>query len=397
MNLRLHAALMRLALKHPGLGWQKAWMMLSRCLPSRKHPRLVSLTLHGGCNLRCRMCSQWGDHGTSPGLFKPSERPVKAAGSSSNEQSVTEPQPAVGKRYLDINVLQRILDQLKLFRPELYIWGGEPTLHPDFGEFITAAKAANLVVTVNTNGVLLDKHAEAILDGGVDSLDVSLNGTAAVHDAIVQVPGTFQRVMKGLECFSGVKRRPLIKAEVTISEHNLEDVESLLEFIDSTDTIDMTLLQLGWFTNEAVGHAYGTRMRSDFDTPVWSWRGYADEAAPRRAEAVRDMISRIRGSSRYRKPIIIHPDLRNEDVGRYFTHHSETFGRHRCPAVYFQLEIRANGDAVVCADYPDYVLGNVLTQPIGQIWNGSRLKRLRRSLKTKGLLPICSQCCGLYR
>jgi MoaA/NifB/PqqE/SkfB family radical SAM enzyme len=58
----------------------------------------------------------------------------------------------------------------------LHLTGGEPTLHPRFGEFVTAAHAAGFKVRTGTNGSLLDeKKIEVLEKSGVDFLWYSLD------------------------------------------------------------------------------------------------------------------------------------------------------------------------------------------------------------------------------
>jgi MoaA/NifB/PqqE/SkfB family radical SAM enzyme len=47
-----------------------------------------------------------------------------------------------------------------------------------------------------------------------------------------------------------------------------------------------------------------------------------------------------------------------------------------------------------CRDYQDYSVGNINEQPFYEIWNGEKYKEFRRQL-SKGLMPVCSRCCGL--
>jgi len=40
-------------------------------------------------------------------------------------------------------------------------------------------------------------------------------------------------------------------------------------------------------------------------------------------------------------------------------------------------------------------VGNVKTATLSELWNSERYVAFRRSLTTKGLMPVCSRCCGL--
>jgi len=90
------------------------------------------------------------------------------------------------------------------------------------------------------------------------------------------------------------------------------------------------------------------------------------------------------------------PNLKNrEQIQRYYTDHSATFGYDQCVSIYMTLEIDSNGDVGLCRDYHDYVIGNIKTDAIAEIWNGPAALKFRRSISEQGLMPACRRCCGL--
>jgi len=66
---------------------------------------------------------------------------------------------------------------LELGMTDLQVTGGEPTLHPDFGEFSRRVGLSNLRSScITTNGLLLAQHREALLKYG--------NVRVSLHSAI---------------------------------------------------------------------------------------------------------------------------------------------------------------------------------------------------------------------
>jgi len=364
-------ALGRVALRYPRLTLRK---LRRRRAPANRPPAfppLVQFFLHEGCNLRCAMCGQW--------------RRSEAAGTG------------FGKAHLPLAKLTSLIDEAAPHRPEIYVWGGEPTLHPDFLPFVAHVKRRGLLCTVNTNGTLLGRLAGGILDAGVDSIDVSIDGPKEVHDAIRGARGTYRRVMAGLEELRrGGRRRPLVKAVVTLSEANLDGVEALLDELDECGGVDMSIVQLGWFVPTEAGRRYERRMRDEFGVAGESWRGFADDDSPRRAARAKALLASIR-RRRLRKPILFFPEVDDRSAERYYTHPADTLGRQGCRAVDLAVDIRPNGDVVICADFPDLPIGNVNEQTIAEIWNGAVRRQLRDSLRSRGLLGVCPRCCGLFK
>ena len=94
--------------------------------------------------------------------------------------------------------------------------------------------------------------------------------------------------------------------------------------------------------------------------------------------------------------VVIVPHLTGaRELERYYTDHGATFGHNRCTSIYRAVEVNANGDMSPCRDYHDYVVGNVKTHTITELWNGDAYRRFRRSLHHDGLMPVCARCCGL--
>src|SRR5947209_13155280 len=87
-------------------------------------PTFVQLRLTNLCNLRCKMCGQWGD----TGIFR--EQGHAHAGDGEAERSRIR--ELVGlKRQLSLADYLPLLDQLAPSRPIISLFGGEPFLYPD--------------------------------------------------------------------------------------------------------------------------------------------------------------------------------------------------------------------------------------------------------------------------
>ncbi len=79
--------------------------------------------------------------------------------------------------------------------------GGEPLLFKNLGAIISACRPARNVISVTTNGTLLNKdRIVALKRQGVDILTISLDSAIAEeHDRFRGTPGTFEKAMAGIE------------------------------------------------------------------------------------------------------------------------------------------------------------------------------------------------------
>lgn len=79
--------------------------------------------------------------------------------------------------------------------------GGEPLLYPELEDYIRACNPRENLISVTTNGILLTKENVLRLKRiGVDILTVSLDsGLQEEHDNFRGMPGTFDKVIKGIK------------------------------------------------------------------------------------------------------------------------------------------------------------------------------------------------------
>lgn len=89
-------------------------------------------------------------------------------------------------------VLQQVLDA---GAERIGLTGGEPLLREDLGELIAVAREAGALVTVNTNGLLVEHRLDALRD--VSLLLVSLDGPSSHHDRLRGL-GSFEGAVQGI-------------------------------------------------------------------------------------------------------------------------------------------------------------------------------------------------------
>lgn len=137
------------------------------------HKQYVSMTMEFRCNLKCVHCMI---EGTMDRLAP---------------QTFTQ-----FKRVLELNAAKRNLKGLILT-------GSEITLHRDLPEWARMAREHGFEhVRIQTHGMRLASRSylEELIEAGVDEFFVSVAAAdAETHDAITQVPGSFDKTIGGLE------------------------------------------------------------------------------------------------------------------------------------------------------------------------------------------------------
>lgn len=135
----------------------------------------------------------------------------------------------------------RLIDQLAEFPtpPVLVLTGGDPLKRPDIFQLIHHATAAGLEVSITPSATpLVTESAIARLhEAGVSRMAISIDGaTAATHDALRGVHGSFQR---SLEILAQARQAGIsTQVNTTLTPTNIAQVEDLADLLASLH-IDM--------------------------------------------------------------------------------------------------------------------------------------------------------------
>lgn len=366
-------------------------------------PTFVQLRVTNLCNLRCKMCGQWGDTGIYRG---------GADGPASDGQRERDRiRELIGlNRQMTLADYVRLLDEIAPSQPIISLFGGEPLLYPDILPLIREIKGRGLTCSIITNGWRLEEMARDLVEAGVDSIMVSIDGTPEVHDRIRGQAGSFARAAAGVTAIARLRGEhgaavPMLLAILPITELNLDDVAPALEALQALP-LDTVNVGLRWFVSKDTGAAYERVMSETFGVSGSSWKGFefdgADFAATK-ASQLTQLAKLLKGlrrrrfldSTRGRPWVSFVPDVPAARVPDYFADPGKTFGHDLCPVAWYFAQVEPDGEVCFCGDFPDYFIGNVRKTPFREIWSGERAGLFREKLAREPL-PICSRCCGSW-
>lgn len=347
--------------------------------------RQVSIRITDLCNLRCHTCGQWGDqgflHGKSLAELKKQEVPPE--------------------RYLE--VFRDLVAHGH--RPLVYLWGGEPMLYEGTLEVLRGATALGLPTSIATNGTRVAAAAAELVDIPLFLLQISIDGhTAELHNRIRPAAGgsdNFADITRALQAVREARQArgrnlPLIASLTVISRENYRHLLDLYETF--RDRVDLAVFYLSWWIDEERARAHEEDFKRRFGfAPQCPW-GWVGNWKPDDYRELNRQLALLKERSRpwAAPPVVLIPDITGEENLRaYYTDHRERFGFEQCVSIYQVVEINSNGDLSPCRDYHDYVVGNIKSQTITELWNSERYQAFRRSLAQEGLMPVCSRCCGL--
>jgi MoaA/NifB/PqqE/SkfB family radical SAM enzyme len=149
-------------------------------------------------------------------------------------------------------VKNQILDGRKAGATRLILSGGEPTMHPNYIDFIKLGRLAGYrkIQTV-TNGRKFQypEFLDRCLKAGLSEITFSLHGpNAKIHDALVGVKGAFEQESAGLKA-ALADGRPIVNVDIVINRGNVKHLGKMLELFYSWGVREFDLLQVIPFGN----------------------------------------------------------------------------------------------------------------------------------------------------
>lgn len=343
---------------------ERLYAGISRHLPGgyALPPLQVVFELTYRCNLKCHFCYQ--------------RRQVDQLGVRASDKV----------RELSTDEIKHIVHRTPLWSLIVFS-GGEPLLRKDALEIISYATQKRRCHIVTNGTYITTEMAEALVDVGVMSLGISLDGDQQLHDAIRGVPGTFEKALqavRSIQRFRTEKRRkwPLVNIKTTISYSNIDRLQRIVAIAEEVHA-DFCTFQM---MNNSI-HISGLATNDDLS----SYAAKPDPFENFDLAALERQLATL-AQPRDGKPIIrFIPDL---SLHEYVMHYSNSIKpeNYWCQTPWATLNISAYGDVFPCLNY---YIGNLRTDGLAGVWNNARFRAFRQVLRRKGLFPACIGCCDL--
>jgi MoaA/NifB/PqqE/SkfB family radical SAM enzyme len=352
----------------PAMLWRRGNAHMSYYLSGiKKHcaapPEAVNIYPTDRCNLKCSMCFER--------LRKP-------------------------RAELNLSAWQRILNQIRKFRPRIHLSGGEPLLYPHIIDLIKLIKAYDMYLVITTNGTLLDKYAGDIVGNRVNQLHISIDGPEPVHDRIRGVHGTFKKIMSGLKKIKklqGTDHLPMIRINSML---NLDNPAAMQEVIKIGCIIDAQSIQfqhpLYVDTQSLASHRFFIKKSLKRDLNYWQ---NADIPIKKMKDpgAAYNIIRDLEAEKSMN--VTVFPKLSMAELKAYYNN-AQDFQKiyaGACRAMWNTATILPSGDVESC---PDYIIGNCQRSSFLDLWNNKTMKTLRKRIRRRNFFTVCNGCCFFY-
>ncbi len=354
----------------------QAYCAYSLALGRSSLPESVTLFLTHRCNLRCKMCGQWGEAGVT-----------KKQGFEHLKQE------------LSLLEAKKIIDELALFKPSITLFGGEPLLFPGCVELVAHIKSKGMHCLMITNGSLLENFAEGLVKAGLDELNLSLDAGELLHDDIRGLPGLFGRIMKGLEKINSCKvqigkSKLLINLQCTITKYNYQHLEQLITVAQKIKANSLTFHNLIFLSRENLENQ--KIFDRELNCASIDWEGFVFEPGiePHILEMKRKEI--LKG--KYDFNLDFYPNFSCQELQDYYINpdYQPPKQNCRCFSPWLVAYVFPNGEVRPCLNF-SYSFGDIKEERFCQLWNNARARKFRSLLKANKIFPACVRCTELYR
>jgi len=352
---------------------------------TRPLPEEIAFKLTNECNLRCAHCYQWNDSGHHHSL-----------------------EPVERRRHLPFEIITEVFETTRNLKSNVYLWGGEPLLYRHWADLADLLERDPRWTSICTNGLLIHQRIELLVRiSSKLEMDVAVDGLEREHDGL-RGRGAFEKTLRGIKLLLDRKRRGEYKGEITVNCVITDPlVPRVMEVVRFWDQIGIDTLYLGllWYLNESASEAMDcyvaqhmpwdlTKTKNVSGLP--SWHAYKYRMNP---DLVRPLLKQIELVNEHSWQIKVryNPALPPEEVSEFLTGSPRPVaGKSRCLAVHSRMDVLANGDVVSCKFFPETYVGNLSESTTELIWRNAGFQRVRDTIETCGLMPVCAKCSLLY-
>ncbi|NIN66813.1 MAG: radical SAM protein [Anaerolineae bacterium] len=317
-------------------------------------PLYVDVDLTGRCNLRCFGCPYHSPYVDETSLRNPAEADIP------------------------VDLFERLCKELKSMDTHTLILqgSGEPLLHPDATNMISAARTAGLSTVLISNGTLLDRQTiRELMDAGLHSLKVSL-WASSPEQYEQSYPGTsadtFRQVVDALKLVSRLKAErnsvlPTVCLHHPINRQNYQTIDAFVDLALATGCDELSFAAFCTVRGELSSFAL----------------------SPVEEQSVR--VSLLHARRRLHSLPIKHNI--DEALARYAAGRT-LWKKLPCYIAWFHARIRVDGTVQPCGRCNrDLHFGNLHENTFHDIWNGPAIRAFRReAARTGGLASIAERC-----
>lgn len=300
------------------------------------------------CNYRCSMCVHGMGRGAEPLEIMPFE------------------------------LLEGIISQCAalLIKPRVHFSGyGEPLMYPQILQAMQLCAAKKLTFGMTTNGHLLERHAQDLVQNGCHALNISVHGNAERQAEVTGVTNALEMQLRGIAAVDEAKRNqksasPHMALNCVMSRENLSQLREFLHEREDLPISSITFQHLIFTRQEARDQKKFLFSSREETAALQEFMDYAQ-------------------SRKNRVRVNFFPRLSQGAVEPYYLDPLHSFGAS-CLLPWITAIVYPSGTVGLCGK----TFGNAKDSPLWDIVNGTSMRSFRRAV-AKGLFQSeeCFRCC----
>jgi MoaA/NifB/PqqE/SkfB family radical SAM enzyme len=268
---------------------------------------------------------------------------------------------------------------------------GEPLLNRALPKMVRYLKDRGVEVLFNSNGTLLTPWwQEQLVRSGLDEFRCSVDGADPATFARIRGADLLHKIVAGLEGLVRVKAElggdtPRISIWMVATRENLEELPDLVRLAARLGVPEVYVQRMVFFAGDS-GRQYGMARE---DLAIFGRDHDRQEEVLAMCETLSAELGVNFRASGARDPRNSLAAARPADFAPW----------QACMRPFTTAYVTANGNCLPCcispfttADYESLILGNLFTQPFGDIWNGETYAGFRRAFLSDHPHKACANC-----
>ena len=302
---------------------------------------------------------------------------------------------------MSAGTFDRLLENLEAlpFRPDVFFGGfGEPLLLPDIADRVRRAKSVAGKVELITNGILLtEKRSQALINSGLDTLWVSVDGATPENYADVRLGATLPNVLENVKRLAFMRhetnRRPEIGIAFVAMRKNIKDLPVLIGQASRLGASQYMVTNIFPYTEEMCKEMLYTHSVDGVDSSPSPWSPRIDLP---RIDLDADSQEAVMQTMRYRHNVRLNGVTLGQSRGRcpFIERGAVVVGWDGsvspCLALVHNYETFLNGQR---RSVRRHLVGNINEQDLKTIWDAPDYAAFRKRVQEFDFAP-CTWCGG---
>lgn len=340
-------------------------------------PYIIGLKLTNQCNLRCKHCYEWNEQGYHRHLSK-------------KEQN----------QELEFELIQKVMDETKEVKSNLYLWGGEPLVYSAFDKISRIVEKDNRITAICTNGILIDKKLDDIVRFGKNlELLIAVDGFEEDNDAL-RGKGTFEKVVRNIKLLLDLRKENIFKGKISIhcvlTGDNLSKIFEFVKYFEGLG-VDSVILCFPWYISMETSletDVYYKERFGELNKGTPSWHAYKFQFPIDRIEELLQVRKKVLDNV-WNIQVKFQPNLPDEEILPFLKDESNIHKNYCCYSIADRMEVLPSGEVTSCKHFSEFTVGNLKDYSVKEIWHNEKFKNIRRTIQSERM-PACSKCNNLY-